>query len=247
VQENLLFAGKFRLPKGTSSGDINFIAEQTMSSLGLSRVADSIVGDVTVRGISGGERKRLNIGIEMMAKPSILFLDEPTSGLDATSALQVMKALKALVDHQGVTICSAIHQPRKFIFELFDWLILLGIGGKNLYHGPTTGAAPYFTNLHYILPPSESVADWLLDISSGHLKKAQSMYQLDKGGREICDSEIIACLHHEWEMHMQSQDSIGFNVCSVPYTYSLPPSRRKIPFIKQLIYHITRNLLGMMI
>ena len=75
-----------------------------------------------------------------MARPKALFLDEPTSGLDASSALLVMKSLKALVENQGMTCCSVIHQPRKHIFDLFDSVVLLGVGGKTVYLGPPQGA-----------------------------------------------------------------------------------------------------------
>ena len=81
-----------------------------------------------------------------------------------------MKSLKHLVDKQGVTVVSVIHQPRKFIYDLFDSLILLGVGGRMVYHGPTGGVTEYFENLSYSLPPGESVADWLIDISSGRLE-----------------------------------------------------------------------------
>jgi len=170
VRENLIYAGKFQLPKGTSQGEIEELADETLANLGLSRVADSLVGDVRRRGVSGGEKKRVNIGLELMRKPACLFLDEPTSGLDASSALLVMSSLKHLVDVQGVTVVSVIHQPRKFIFDLFDSLILLGVGGKMVYHGHTNMAYQYFHDLQYHLPAGESIADWLIDISSGRLK-----------------------------------------------------------------------------
>lgn len=109
-----------------------------------------------------------------MAKPSFLCLDEPTSGLDANSALLVMESLKTLVETRGTTICSVIHQPRKFIYELFDSLILLGVGGKMVYHGPVAGTEQYFKNLGYELPPGESIADWLIDISSGRLEQTDT-------------------------------------------------------------------------
>jgi ABC-type multidrug transport system ATPase subunit len=109
---------------------IEDLAEAVMAMLGLSRVADSIVGDVSRRGVSGGERKRVNIGLELMAKPQALFLDEPTSGLDSTSAFLVMGSLKSLAEKQHVSVCCVIHQPRESIFELFDLLILLGVGGR---------------------------------------------------------------------------------------------------------------------
>jgi ABC-type multidrug transport system ATPase subunit len=170
VRENLIFSGKFRLPKGTSTEEIEELADETLASLGLARVADSRVGDIRRRGVSGGERKRVSIGVELMALPSILFLDEPTSGLDASSALLVMKGLKHLVEKDGVTVVSVIHQPRKFIYDLFDSLILLGVGGRMVYTGPTENAETYFGRLNYSLPQGESVADWLIDISSGRLE-----------------------------------------------------------------------------
>lgn len=170
VRENLMYAGKFRLPSGTSKQQIRDLVDETLANLGLSRVADRLVGDVRRRGVSGGEKKRVNIGLELMAKPRCLFLDEPTSGLDASSALLVMQSLKRLVTSKGVTIVSVIHQPRKFIFDLFDSLVLLGVGGRMVYHGPVDRALEYFECLDYVLPIGESVADFLIDISSGRLE-----------------------------------------------------------------------------
>lgn len=170
VRENLIFSGKFQMPQGTPMQEIEDLADATMASLGLSRVMHSIVGDVHRRGISGGEKKRVNIGLELMAKPKFLALDEPTSGLDSNSALLVMSSLKNLATLNGTTICCVIHQPRKFIFELFDSLVLLGVGGKMVYHGPVAKAEHYFSKLQYNLPPGESVADWLIDIASGRLE-----------------------------------------------------------------------------
>ena len=130
VKENLIYSGRFSFAKGTTDQDIEDYADTVLAYLGLSRVADSIVGDMNRRGVSGGEKKRVNIGVELMSKPSILFLDEPTSGLDSSSALLVMGSLKKLVESQGVTVLSVIHQPRKAIFDSFDSLILLGMGGN---------------------------------------------------------------------------------------------------------------------
>lgn len=170
VKENFFYSGRFLLPAGTPMEEIEERVDETVANLGLKRVENSIVGDLTHRGISGGERKRVNIGVELMGRPQILFLDEPTSGLDASSALLTMKSLKTLVDRQGVTVCSVIHQPRKFIFDLFDSLVLLGVGGRVIYHGNTRGAQAYFESLNYALPAGESLADWLIDISSGRLE-----------------------------------------------------------------------------
>ena len=169
VFENLVFAGRFKLPRGTSTDTIECLAEEVLADLGLSRVANSVVGDVHRRGVSGGEKKRVNIGLELMAKPPILFLDEPTSGLDSSSAMVVMSSLNNLVKSNGMTICSVIHQPRQQIFEQFDSLILLGVGGRMVYHGSVLCVFNYLVNSGYHLPDGESLADWMIDISSGRL------------------------------------------------------------------------------
>lgn len=106
---------------------------------------------------------------------SVIFLDEPTSGLDASSALLVMTSLKKLVETNGVTVCAVIHQPRKVIFDLFDSLILLSVGGRMCYTGPAANAKSYFQGKGYELPEGESVADWLIDISSGALTPDEDM------------------------------------------------------------------------
>ena len=82
----------------------------------------------------------------------------------------VIQCLKHLVVNQGMTVCCVIHQPRKAIFKMFDSLILLGVGGSLVYHGPTDTSRQYFTNMNYELPEGESLADWLIDISSGELE-----------------------------------------------------------------------------
>lgn len=81
----------------------------------------------------------------------------------------VMSSLKNLVSSEGVTIVTVIHQPRKFIFDLFDCLVLLGVGGNTVYSGPAKGAYDYFRGLNYVLPAGEALADWLIDISAGQI------------------------------------------------------------------------------
>ena len=198
VRENLIFSGRFRLPRGTPVSTIEDLADSVLVNLGLSRKADSIVGDVTRRGVSGGEKKRVNIGLELMAKPSALFLDEPTSGLDASSALLVMMSLRQLVEKEGVTICSVIHQPRKFIFDLFHSVLLLGVGGRMVYHGPVDDALTYFSALGYQLPPGESVADWLIDISTGR-EAVQHLVRNDysRESKESRDEENVRQLRRK--------------------------------------------------
>ena len=108
------------------------------------------------------------------------------------------------------------YQPRKFIFDLFDSLILLGVGGKLIYHGPTVGAEPYFGILNYKLPKGESVADWLIDISSGRLEQssaalltAMEKKRDEKNGHEKRLSNISAILSFSSEKFQSSSFNLA--------------------------------------
>lgn len=105
------FILEWRLPAEMPIQDKVLIVERVIESLGLQPVRDSLVGTVEMRGISGGQRKRVNVGLEMVMEPSLLILDEPTTGLDSASSSLLLKALRreAL---EGVNICMVLHQPR---------------------------------------------------------------------------------------------------------------------------------------
>jgi ABC-type multidrug transport system ATPase subunit/aryl carrier-like protein len=225
-----MYSGRFRLPRGTPLYEIEDLADDVLASLGLSRKANSIVGDVTRRGVSGGEKKRVNIGLELMARPTALFLDEPTSGLDASSALLVMKSLEQLVRNDDVTVCSVIHQPRKFIFDLFDSLILLGTGGRMVYHGPVEEAESYFKDLGFVLPPGESLADWYIDISTGRISVKdfngnQNGVDEERGHHSIHLGQPSQISNADTPP-MQSGSSLGSQPLASPML--LPPSIRGI-------------------
>ncbi|NXT71231.1 ABCG2 protein, partial [Chaetops frenatus] len=165
VRENLKFSAALRLPKSVKEEEKNERVNQIIKELGLSKVADSKVGTQFSRGVSGGERKRTNIGMELITDPAILFLDEPTTGLDASTANAVLLLLKRM-SKQGKTIIFSIHQPRYSIFRLFDNLTLLA-AGRVLYHGPAQQAMEYFQSIGYQCEPYNNPADFFLDIING--------------------------------------------------------------------------------
>ncbi|CAK9171627.1 unnamed protein product [Ilex paraguariensis] len=111
VEENLRFSARCRLAADMPKPDKVLVVERVIESLGLRTVRESLVGTVEKRGISGGQRKRVNVGLEMVMEPSLLILDEPTSGLDSSSSNLLLRALRreAL---EGVNICMVVHQPR---------------------------------------------------------------------------------------------------------------------------------------
>ncbi|CAN2388986.1 cholesterol efflux [Pristimantis euphronides] len=165
VRENLQFSAALRLPRSLKQKEKDERINQIIKELGLTKVADSKVGTQLIRGVSGGERKRTNIGMELITDPGILFLDEPTTGLDASTANAVLLLLKRM-SKQGKTIIFSIHQPRYSIFRLFDTLTLLA-GGKMLYHGLSDYALDYFTQLGYNCEEHNNPADFFLDIING--------------------------------------------------------------------------------
>ncbi|GFQ05348.1 ABC transporter g family member 9 [Phtheirospermum japonicum] len=128
VAETLVYAALLRLPSTSLTNDEKVQhAEAVMTQLGLSRCRDNIVGGGPfTRGVSGGERKRVSIGQEMLINPSLLFLDEPTSGLDSTNALKLVSTLQELAAADGGrTIVMTIHQPSSRLFYMFHKILLL--------------------------------------------------------------------------------------------------------------------------
>ncbi|XP_048431131.1 ABC transporter G family member 23 [Pyrus x bretschneideri] len=124
VKETLMFTARFRL-KGVDAKEREERVERLMQELGLVHVADSFVGDEENRGISGGERKRVSIGVDMIHDPPILLLDEPTSGLDSTSALQVIEMLSSMAKSKQRTVVLSIHQPSyRILYHISSFLIL---------------------------------------------------------------------------------------------------------------------------
>lgn len=117
VFETLTFAAKLRLPDSMSNQDKIARVHAVMQELNLIHIKDTRVGGAAFRGISGGEKRRVFIGIELLSSPSVLLLDEPTSGLSSTDALNVTNAIKDLAAN-GRTVILSVHQPRSDIYEV---------------------------------------------------------------------------------------------------------------------------------
>ncbi|GKU91684.1 hypothetical protein SLEP1_g5518 [Rubroshorea leprosula] len=166
VEENLWFNAKCRLSAGLSKPDKVLIVERVIESLGLQMVRDSLVGTVEKRGISGGQRKRVNVGLEMVMEPSLLILDEPTSGLDSASSLLLLRALRHEA-REGVNISMVVHQPSYALFQMFDDLVLLAKGGLTVYHGSAKEAEEYFGSLGINVPERVNPPDHFIDILEG--------------------------------------------------------------------------------
>lgn len=176
VRQNLMFSAMLRLPNNISQKEKEEKVERLIQELGLGKVANSRVGTQIIRGISGGEKKRTNIGMELIIDPSVLFLDEPTTGLDASTANSVLLLLKKMANN-GRTIILSIHQPRYSIYKLFDNLTLL-VNGKQVYHGPAPSALSYFSDIGYTCEAHNNPADFFLDVINGD-STAVALHNMD--------------------------------------------------------------------
>ncbi|KAI6083623.1 hypothetical protein F4821DRAFT_262748 [Hypoxylon rubiginosum] len=166
VYENILHSARIRLPRAWSDVDIKAHVNSVIDCLELSHVRNSLVGSVGKPVISGGQRKRVSIGMELAAAPMAIFLDEPTSGLDATAASSIMRTLKAIA-RLGISVIVIIHQPRMEIFEMLDDLILLA-SGQIIYEGPEGGVRDFFENVGFSFPAHGNFGDVVTDIITGN-------------------------------------------------------------------------------
>ncbi|XP_075488420.1 LOW QUALITY PROTEIN: ABC transporter G family member 22-like [Primulina tabacum] len=167
VRETLTYAARLRLPRTLTKEEKDKRAMDVILELGLERCQDTIIGGSFVRGVSGGERKRVCIGNEIIINPSLLFLDEPTSGLDSTTASRIIETLNDIAE-AGKTVITTIHQPSSRLFLKFDKLILLGKGSL-LYFGKASEAMTYFSTIGCSPLIAMNPAEFMLDLASGNV------------------------------------------------------------------------------
>lgn len=160
VREALMFAAELKLPREMSRSEKERRAMAVADMLNLRKALDNLVGSSLIKGISGGEKRRLSLGMEMITNPSILFLDEPTSGLDSFTAYKVARILRNVAHRYGRTIVCTIHQPSSEVFNIFDDLIVLA-EGEVVYHGPVQEMVSYFKTIGYECPNNFNPADFL--------------------------------------------------------------------------------------
>lgn len=189
VTETLLFTALLRLPKSLARNEKVQHVERVISELGLTRCRNSMIGGPLFRGISGGEKKRVSIGQEMLINPSLLLLDEPTSGLDSTTAQRILTTIKRLASG-GRTVVTTIHQPSSRLYHMFDKVILLSEGCP-IYNGPASTAMEYFSSVGFSTCVTVNPADLLLDLANGispdskqAAEQSENMEQEQKSVRE---------------------------------------------------------------
>ncbi|KAH8199881.1 hypothetical protein TruAng_005937 [Truncatella angustata] len=195
VRETLCFAAGLRLPSWMGKQQKVDKAEEILLKMGLKDCADNLVGNDLVKGISGGEKRRVSIAVQILTDPRVLLLDEPTSGLDAFTANSIMEVLDGLAN-EGRTLILTIHQARSDLFEHFGNVLLLARGGSPAYAGSARDMLEYFGKLGYQCPQHTNPADYALDLITIDLQEEK---------READSREKVKRLIQAWQEHAEGR------------------------------------------
>ncbi|KAI4314616.1 hypothetical protein L6164_027504 [Bauhinia variegata] len=194
VSETLIFTALLRLPNSLTRDEKVQHAERVITELGLTQCRNSMIGGPLFRGISGGEKKRVSIGQEMLINPSLLLLDEPTSGLDSTTAQRILTTIKKLASG-GRTVITTIHQPSSRLYHMFDKVVLLSEGCP-IYNGPASTALDYFSSIDFSTSMTVNPADLMLDLANGiapdSKNAAEQSESLEKERKQVRETLISA-------------------------------------------------------
>ncbi|KAI3467159.1 hypothetical protein Pfo_023822 [Paulownia fortunei] len=229
VLETLTYAALLKLPSTLTKKEKMEQAELIIMELGLTRCRNSIIGGPLFRGISGGERKRVSIGQEMLVNPSLLLVDEPTSGLDSTTAQRIVATLRWLA-RGGRTVVTTIHQPSSRLFRMFDKVIVLSEGCP-IYSGSASGVMDYFASIGYV--PGFSFmnpADFLLDLANGLTPDSRQDDQNDFHGRQdhhddIQSTKQFLIYSYKKNLHPLVKEEIHQGSQDQPHSGKSSPSR----------------------
>lgn len=161
-REAIQFSATLRLGLGKEA--VRVRVEEVINRLSLTKCQNTYLGIPGIlKGVSGGERKRANIGTELVTNPYVMLLDEPTTGLDSVNAVRVGELLQDLAKEDNRTVIATVHSPSSELFDLFDDLLLLA-KGHTIYHGPTSQSVAYFASLGYKVPPRTNPTEYFMNL-----------------------------------------------------------------------------------
>ncbi|KAF5841257.1 P-loop containing nucleoside triphosphate hydrolase protein [Dunaliella salina] len=192
VRETLTYSALLRLSSRMSYAEKMKRVEDALVEMGLVGVQHTKIGNWMMKGISGGQKRRVSIGCELVTQPAILFLDEPTSGLDAASAFFVMDTVRTLAE-KNRTVLTVIHQPSSEVFELFDQLCLL-TRGSTIYFGPAGEALSMFNAAGLPCPNARSPSDHYLHVINED-------FALGSEATKIENNIITLTTHYQKHLH----------------------------------------------
>lgn len=238
VFQNLFYNAKLCFG-GLSDKQIAKKVLRTLSALGLYETKDLKVGSPLEKTISGGQRKRLNIGLELIREPSVMFVDEPTSGLSSRDSENIMDLLKELA-LKGKLIFVVIHQPSSDIFKMFDKLLILDQGGYPIYNGNPVDAIMYFKKRINHVKSDESECHTCGNVNPEQIFNIIESKVVDEYGNQTQHRKVSP---KEWNGHYL--ELLEKPVSAIEDVNEIPESTFKKPgFIKQLRIYFVRDILS---
>lgn len=225
VYQNLYYAAKLCFGDYPEE-KINELVIKTLASLGLLEAKNLKVGNSMQKTISGGQRKRLNIGLELLREPSILFIDEPTSGLSSNDSENILDLLKEL-SLKGKLIFVVIHQPSSDIFKMFDKLIILDVGGYQIYYGNPIEAVTYFKDLENLINSSQGVCPTCGNVNPEQIFNIIETKIVDEYGRYTAQRKVSPTQWHKYFKERIPVPKVNINKDQPKSTLSLPSRFRQ--------------------
>ncbi|KAG9415773.1 hypothetical protein AC1031_000152 [Aphanomyces cochlioides] len=216
VLETLRYAAQLSVASNVSSFETEQRVQAAIDDMGLRSCQDTLVGDIFRKGLSGGQRRRLSIAIELLKQPTILLLDEPTSGLDSASTYNVVKYIKKLCS-QNRTVVATIHQPSSIVYHMFSNIMILA-QGQTVFFGPPTSALSHFASLGHRLPPFTNPGEFYLQLVNTDFEGHHDVDQL------IASYASSAAAAQVYEQINQDRSDMRMFEFSMDYMRELRPS-----------------------
>ena len=234
VYQNLYYTAKLCFD-GMSEEEIDRRVMKTLSDLGLEAAKDIIVGSPMKKTISGGQRKRLNIALELIREPAVIFLDEPTSGLSSADTENVMGLLKDQT-YRGKLVVANIHQPSSDVYKLFDRLLLLDLGGYPVFDGNPIDAVTYFKTAANYADAQTSTCQLCGNVNPETVLNIISEKSLDSAGNISQKRKVSPEQWHEMYLNDRAE-------AVQPEPQPVAESEQKSPSpLKQMLIYLERNI-----
>ncbi|KAJ9174889.1 hypothetical protein P3X46_013489 [Hevea brasiliensis] len=243
VREAVYYSAQLQLPDSMSKSEKKERAEMTIREMGLQDAMNIRIGGWGAKGLSGGQKRRVSICIEILTHPKLLFLDEPTSGLDSAASYYVMSRIATLEQKDGIrrTIIASIHQPSSEVFQLFNTLCLLS-SSKVVYFGPASAANEFFALNGFPCPTLQNPSDHFLKTINKDFEK-----DLEQGNSEAMSiEEVIATLIKSYKSstNYQQVQSQVVEICKQD-SGELEKERTRASFLTQSLILTRRSSVNM--
>ncbi len=234
VFEAIKYSAQFRLPPDYSDAEIDRRVEAVIKDLGLEQVKNLEIGRPERKVLSGGQRKRVNIALELVTDPALMFLDEPTSGLAADDTVALIDLLSGLAKKYGKTIIVTIHQPAREEYEKFNLALIMGFGGVPVYYGPT-GKESYEFFGRYVAHKGGGIDNPrdMFDLLKKREEEAAASGQFpDKAGARLASAKQWRDEYYRPENATYKKMYSGARQPGAP-TENRAPTRAKVPLLRQ--------------